>query len=247
MDNTISSSVYQSQIPINAGTTNSSISSKSDLSTKHLPPLQQSDSVSLSQESISRNTQKVDNEENKKPSENSVDDSKEISSEELREIQKLQQRDAEVKAHEQAHLSTAGQYAAGGASFSYQTGPNGKRYATGGEVPIDLSKEKDPQATLAKMTQVRRAALAPANPSAADRNIAARASMMAAEAMSELNSISSNNVNNENSPQSTQEDKSSTQNTSSVTSVNNRTLPNPDDTIPSHTRQMVLQAYAAHS
>ncbi|MFH2124193.1 MAG: putative metalloprotease CJM1_0395 family protein [Pseudomonadota bacterium] len=105
---------------------------------------------------------------------------------ELRQVQELQQRDAEVRAHEQAHLSSAGQYASGGPSFSYQTGPNGKRYAVGGSVPIDIGKESTPAATIMKMRTVKRAALAPANPSAADRQIAAQASMQEMKAIQEL-------------------------------------------------------------
>ncbi len=112
--------------------------------------------------------------------------SNEQSSKDQQEVQKLQQRDREVRSHEQAHLANAGQYARGGASFSYTTGPNGKRYASGGEVPIDTSKEKTPEETIQKMQAIRRAALAPANPSGADRNIASSASKKEAEARSEL-------------------------------------------------------------
>lgn len=109
-----------------------------------------------------------------------------ISQEELTAIAELQRRDTEVRTHEQAHLSAAGQYASGGASFSYTTGPNGKRYAEGGEVPIDLGKEKSPDATIQKMRTVRRAALAPANPSGPDRAIAAQASSIETQAMKDL-------------------------------------------------------------
>lgn len=110
----------------------------------------------------------------------------ELSQEDLKQLTELKRRDTEVKTHEQAHLSAAGQYAAGGASFSYTTGPDGKRYASGGEVPIDIGKEKTPEATIQKMRTVRRAALAPANPSATDRSIAAQASAKEAQAMKEL-------------------------------------------------------------
>ena len=109
-----------------------------------------------------------------------------LSAEDLKFITDLQRRDTEVRAHEQAHLSAAGQYAAGGASFSYTTGPNGKRYANGGEVPIDVGREKTPEATIQKMRTVRRAALAPAQPSGADRSIAAQASATEAQAMKEV-------------------------------------------------------------
>lgn len=113
-------------------------------------------------------------------------DRKPLPEEDLATLTKLKTRDTEVRSHEQAHLAAAGQYAAGGASFSYTTGPNGKRYATGGEVPIDISKEDTPAATIAKMRTVRRAALAPANPSAADRSIASQASSKEAQARREL-------------------------------------------------------------
>ena len=113
-------------------------------------------------------------------------DQQNLSSEEQVLLQDLKARDTEVRSHEQAHLSAAGQYATGGASFSYQTGPDGKRYASSGEVPVDMTQEKTPEATIQKMRTVRRAALAPASPSAADRNIAAQASTKEAQAMKEM-------------------------------------------------------------
>ena len=88
-----------------------------------------------------------------------------LSKEEQQEVAKLKQRDAEVRAHEQAHIAAGGHYVRGGANYEYQTGPDGKRYAVGGEVSIDTSPvPDDPQATITKMQTVRRAALAPAKP-----------------------------------------------------------------------------------
>jgi len=120
-----------------------------------------------------------------------------LTAEEIKQLQQLKQRDREVKAHEQAHLSVAGSYARGGASFSYQKGPDGNRYAIGGEVPIDVSEEASAEATILKMQVIRRAALAPADPSPADRQIAANAlakeieakQQMATENQAELNKI----------------------------------------------------------
>jgi hypothetical protein len=98
-----------------------------------------------------------------------------LTEDEQKEVQDLKQRDREVKAHEMAHAAAGGQYA-GGASYEYQTGPDGKRYAVGGEVSIDTSPIKgDPEATIRKMQTVRKAALAPAQPSAQDRAVAAKA------------------------------------------------------------------------
>jgi hypothetical protein len=56
-----------------------------------------------------------------------------------------------------------------------------------GEVPIDVSPVAgDPRATIDKMQQVRAAALAPAEPSGADRRIAAEAQQTLAQAQAEL-------------------------------------------------------------
>lgn len=44
-----------------------------------------------------------------------------------------------MRAHEQAHKTAAGGLAQGGATFEYQTGPDGKQYAVSGEVKIDTS------------------------------------------------------------------------------------------------------------
>ena len=75
----------------------------------------------------------------------------------------------------------------GGATYEFETGPDGRRYAVGGEVPIDTSPVAgDPRATIRKMQVVRAAALAPAQPSGADRAIAAKASAEAGKAQAEL-------------------------------------------------------------
>ncbi len=106
--------------------------------------------------------------------------------EELKQIQALKARDREVKAHEQAHMAAGGRYVRGGPSYEYQQGPDGKRYAIGGEVSIDVSPESDPEETIRKMEVVIKAALAPARPSAQDRAVAARAQAQKAQASAEL-------------------------------------------------------------
>lgn len=101
------------------------------------------------------------------------------------EVLKLQQREKEVIAHEQAHKAVGGQYA-GAASYSYTQGPDGKNYISGGEVSIDTSEEKEPEDTVSKMQQVRAAALAPAQPSPQDMSVASTASQKEAEARIEV-------------------------------------------------------------
>jgi|GEM_PF-505144 hypothetical protein len=114
----------------------------------------------------------------------------ELTDEEKQTVNELKMRDAEVRAHEQAHLAAAGQYASGGISYSYQKGPDGKQYAVGGEVGISMPSGDTPEETLRIARQVERAANAPASPSSADRAIAAAARARASEAMREMSSQS---------------------------------------------------------
>ncbi len=110
----------------------------------------------------------------------------ELTEEEQKEVRELKKRDTEVRRHEQAHLAVAGRYANGGAQFEFTTGPDGRQYATGGEVSISVSEERTPETTITKAQIVRRAALAPAEPSPQDRSVAAQASKMEMSARREL-------------------------------------------------------------
>lgn len=110
-----------------------------------------------------------------------------LTPEQQAQVAKLQARDREVRAHEQAHLAAAGGLARGGATFTTTVGPDGKRYATGGEVSLDTSPvPNNPAATLAKARQIQAAANAPADPSGPDRAVAAAAARMAAQASQAL-------------------------------------------------------------
>ena len=97
-------------------------------------------------------------------------DGKPLSDADLQVIAEMRARDAEVRAHEQAHVAAAGG-AAGAPVYQYQVGPDGKRYAVGGHVSIDVSEGSTPEQTLAKAERVRSAALAPASPSPQDRAV----------------------------------------------------------------------------
>lgn len=116
----------------------------------------------------------------------SSEEEKKKAQQEEKVVQDLKKRDAEVRTHEQAHKTAGGQYA-GSPAFEMTKGPDGQSYATGGHVNIDISAiPDDPQATLNKMMQIKSAALAPAEPSAQDLKVAAKADMVAAAARSEL-------------------------------------------------------------
>jgi hypothetical protein len=115
------------------------------------------------------------------------DPSQALEPREQRAVEELRKRDREVRTHELAHLLAAGPHATGGPRFTYTIGPDGQRYAVGGEVPIDVSPVPgDPEATIPKAATIRRAAMAPAHPSPADLTIAAQATAMMAQAHQEL-------------------------------------------------------------
>ena len=111
---------------------------------------------------------------------------KELTLEQQEELLHLQQRDQEVRVHEQQHASVGGQHT-GTPSYDYKTGPDGKQYVVEGSVSVNLSPVAgDPNATIDKMRQVKAAALAPAQPSTADKNAAAAADVHIAQATAEL-------------------------------------------------------------
>ena len=116
--------------------------------------------------------------------------SKEALFAEQQEVKSLKLRDQEVRSHELAHAAVGGAYT-GAPNYSFEVGPDGNKYAIGGEVSVDLAPvDGNPSATIAKMQKVHAAALAPANPSIQDTRVAASAAKLIAQAQSELSAIS---------------------------------------------------------
>lgn len=126
------------------------------------------------------------------PNEPKKNDGSKLSEEEKQKVEELKKIDQKVRAHEMAHQA-AGAGLVRGTSFNYTVGPDGKQYAIGGEVKIDISPVPgDPEATIQKMQQVRRAALAPSDPSPQDRSVANLASNIESKARAELNEEKAN-------------------------------------------------------
>lgn len=111
---------------------------------------------------------------------------KELSPEQEQEVAQLKARDAEVKAHEQAHLAASAGISASAPSYTYETGPDGVKYAIGGEVNISFSQGNDPKENLANAEAMRAAALAPAQPSSQDLAVANNAQKMIEEAKQQI-------------------------------------------------------------
>jgi len=143
-----------------------------------------------SQQQNEQDAKQEQEEQNAKPNGASDDKASEVNQDQEaadeKIISQLQSRDKEVRAHELAHATTGGG-ATGAPSYTYEVGPDGKKYAVGGEVSVDLSSiPGDPQATIIKMQKVHAAALAPANPSTQDTRVAASAIQKILTAQSEL-------------------------------------------------------------
>lgn len=107
-----------------------------------------------------------------------------LSPEELAVVQELKKIDRSVRAHEAAHMA-AGAGMTSGATFTYQRGPDGGNYAVGGEVQINSSGARTPEEAIQKARKIRAAALAPADPSGQDRAVAAAATAMEQQAMTQ--------------------------------------------------------------
>jgi hypothetical protein len=139
------------------------------------------DSISVSQPGNQRSSVADEDTPIRQPSQSSEDSG--LDNQEQQRLRELKRRDQQVRAHEQAHIAAGGRYITARAQFQYQRGPDGNRYAVGGEVRIDTSPVPgDPQATIRKAQTVAQAALAPADPSIQDRNVAASARRSIAQA-----------------------------------------------------------------
>jgi hypothetical protein len=111
-----------------------------------------------------------------------------LSPEQQQEVNRLKAIDRKVRAHEQAHMA-AGAGLTGAANYQFTRGPDGRQYAVGGEVTINLSRGQTPESTIERAVRIQAAALAPADPSAQDRSVAAAAAMMESQARAELSAM----------------------------------------------------------
>ena len=80
------------------------------------------------------------------------------------DIQKLSQRGTDIGRYERGRLAVPGIVTRVGPNHEYRLGVDGRVYALGGEVSLDVNTDaRSSQKSLAKMEQVPRAALTPAN------------------------------------------------------------------------------------
>lgn len=152
-----------------------------------------SDEAKLMLENDKGNTEETQTEDNVADSEESDDTQKNVANKEedlspdqKQQLAELEARDAEVKTHEAAHKAAAAGLNASAPSYDYETGPDGKRYAVGGEVNISFTQSSNPEENITNAERMKAAALAPAEPSAQDRAVASDASRIIMMAKQEL-------------------------------------------------------------
>jgi hypothetical protein len=110
--------------------------------------------------------------------------------EQANELKRIQGKADKVVSHEGAHAMVGGTLMLGGPAFQYELGPDGEVYEASGQSRIDMSPlAGNPQATIFKMQHVKRAAMAPLNPSGADRVVASQADQIENQARNQLKSV----------------------------------------------------------
>ncbi len=110
----------------------------------------------------------------------------ELSRKEQQAVRELQVRDRQVRAHEQAHVAASGRIAVSAPHYEFETGPDGRQYVVGGSVNYNMPASGSAEDKLLLAQQLRRMAMAPADPSPKDRATAAKATGKEARARQEI-------------------------------------------------------------
>ncbi len=108
-----------------------------------------------------------------------------------RVLEKFKSMDSNIRSHEQAHASSGTTTTP--IQYSYQVGPDGKMYATGGHVRLDTSIPSDPKSAAIKLDQIKRSATSSVDSSSADMSIASSVNLM--KMRLELESSDQNKLN----------------------------------------------------
>lgn len=103
-------------------------------------------------------------------------------------LNKLQVADAGVRAHERQHFAAAGGLVSGTPEYDFTQGPDGKLYATAGEVRISTTPTSDPAKAVRDSNTYAAAATAPGDASSADLSVARGAFSKVSSLYSQANS-----------------------------------------------------------
>lgn len=109
-------------------------------------------------------------------------------------LDELQAADAGVRSHERQHFAAAGGLASGTPHYEFTQGPDGKLYATAGEVRVSMTPTNDPEKAVRDAAGFSFAATAPGDASTADLAVARGAYAKAASHYTQANRLGSQNI-----------------------------------------------------
>ena len=176
-----SASVSDAQLKSTSNQNPSSLSTQDSLPARANAPLRTTGSETVEDNSRNNESPRSDDNSTLFKSREEV-----VQAQEREQVKELARIDRDVRAHEAAHAAAGGSLA-GSPSYDFTRGPDGNLYATSGEVSIDTRPvPNDPEATIQKAQTIIQAALAPANPSSQDIQVAAQAQGLLVEAQAEL-------------------------------------------------------------
>lgn len=99
--------------------------------------------------------------------------SRQLNQAQQRQVDELRESDRKVRQHAEAHVAAGSGVIRSGPQYSYTYGPDGRQYATSGDVAFDTSREQKPEANIDKGQRLQTAALAPSQPTPEDYQVAA--------------------------------------------------------------------------
>lgn len=112
---------------------------------------------------------------------------REVDAEAVRELRQLQRSDRQVRLQENVQRQMGAELVRGGAEYTFVEGPDGRRYAVSASSEFKLpDANTEPRQAAHDAAQIRRAVLASARSSPADRALAARAASLEARARAEI-------------------------------------------------------------
>ncbi len=111
-------------------------------------------------------------------------------------IEQLKKRDSDVRNHEMAHGANPELITIGPTQFDYTIGPDGKAYATGGKVILSTGRAKTDEEALVKAEALKKASMAPGEPSSQDFQAWNAAVAMESETINRIYSKNNNKIIN---------------------------------------------------
>lgn len=101
-------------------------------------------------------------------------------------VASMERKDRAVRAEEYAKAARLGQHGRGSPRFKFETGPNGHRYATEGQLAVNTREGSTPEVSIRKARAIKSASLTVGKVTTTDRKMAAQALLLEMQARSKI-------------------------------------------------------------